>query len=142
MVNERVFVVEHLNRNIKSFSLQICEHQISLHKVRCTRMNNRVQRYFNSSMRRNVFARLMCKGSYLDKWYSISDISEELFLTRQTAHRFVSDCLAEGWIIKKQNCRPSVFRAAPILTQHMENYAEAYKEELISLEENLQSLKK
>ena len=134
--------MERINRDIKNLSLQICEHQISLHKVRCTRMDNRIQRYFNSSMRRNVFARLMCKGNYLNEWYSINDISRELFLTRQTAHRFVSDCLAEGWIIRKENCRPSVFRATAILIQAMENYAEAYNEELISLGKNLHSLQK
>ena len=135
-------MVERISKNLKSLSLQICEHQISLHKVRCTRMNNRVQRYFNSSMRRNVFARLMCRGVYLDEWYSMSDISNQLFLTRQTAHRFVSDCLAEGWIIRKENCRPSVFRAAAILIEHMENYVQAYQEELISLEEQLKTKRK
>ena len=98
--------MEHFSNNIKSLSLEICEHQIRLNKVRRTRMNNRVQRYFNSSMQRNVFARLMCKGLYLDEWYSVNEIAEELFLTRQTAHRVVSDCLAEGWVTKKENLRP------------------------------------
>ena len=86
-------------------------------------------------MRRNVFARFMCKALYLDEWYSISEISEELYLTRQTAHRFVSDCLAEGWIVQKNSCRPRVFRATAVLIEHMENYVEAYRTELISLEE-------
>ena len=122
------------NRDIKSLSLEICEHQIRLHRVRCTRMDNRVQRYFNSSMRRNVFARLMCKGKYLEKWYSINDITKELFFTRQTAHRMVADCLAEGWIDRKKNVRPSVYQASPILVKNMEDYVEAYRNELMALE--------
>ena len=74
--------------------------EIAVHHARKTRMDFPLQRYFNSTLNRNTFARLMCKAHYLDKGYSIKEICDAIVISRMSCHTMIRECLAAGFIIK------------------------------------------
>lgn len=80
--------------------LLLLDLEIAVHHARKTRMHFPLQRYFNSTLNRNAFARLMCKAAYLDKGYSIKQICDEIVISRMSCHTMIRECLAAGYIIK------------------------------------------
>ena len=76
----------------------LCEHEISIYQARQTRMSTKLQRYFNSTPLRNVFARMIVYAKCANKHYSIQYIADQLKTTRQSISKIVEECEAEGWI--------------------------------------------
>ncbi len=80
--------------------LRFLDLEIAVHHARKTRMDFPLQRYFNSTLNRNTFARLMCKAYYLNKGYSIKEICDAVIISRMSCHTMVRECLAAGYIVK------------------------------------------
>lgn len=80
--------------------LLLLDLEIAVHHARKTRMHFPLQRYFNSTLNRNAFARLMCKAYYLDKGYSIKEICDVILISRMACHTMVRECLAAGYIVR------------------------------------------
>ena len=61
-------------------------------------LKTKISRYFNSTPLRNVFARY-CTYSYIvNKFYTITYVTNELRASRQTISTMVEECEYEGWI--------------------------------------------
>ncbi len=57
-----------------------------------------MQRYFNSTLLRNVFARI-CNYAYtVNQFYTISYVTKELRSTRQAISLIVDEYENEGWL--------------------------------------------
>lgn len=86
------------------YALAICEVEIHLHHARTTRVNSRMQCYFNSSTNRNTMARIMCRAYLTDTPVTITEICEVLHANRSSVSIMVDECEKEGWIsVNREN---------------------------------------
>tara|TARA_R100000781_G_C4025394_1_gene108650 strand:+ start:51 stop:518 length:468 start_codon:yes stop_codon:yes gene_type:complete len=104
---------------LSDYAAALAKWQIELYRGRNQRMDNPIQRYFNSTPVRNTFARMMFLAYQDDKsLYTKAEISRQLFITRQAASQMVEDCLAEGWI---ETCGNG-YKASQVLADKLMDY--------------------
>ena len=84
-------IVELYEKKYKELALSIIDVEISLHQGRLTRLNGKIQNYFNSSQNRNTFARIMAKAYMTNKPYSITEICELLGANRSSVSIMVDE---------------------------------------------------
>ena len=112
---------EHLKQQ---YRLKLIKIEMELHKARQTRMDNNVQRYFNSTPIRNAFARWMVYGAYVNIFYSITELVNELHTNRQTISTMIKECEAYKFIIVKRAKNTTKCQASPSLIEKMEDYCD------------------
>ena len=106
---------------LSDYAVALAKWQVELYQGRQTRMDNPIQRYFNSTPARNAFARMMFVAYQEDNsLYTKSSIARELHITRQAASLMVDDCLAEGWIEANGNG----YKASQTLADKVMDYVE------------------
>ena len=108
----------------QTYRLQLIKIEMELHKARQVRMDNNVQRYFNSTPIRNAFARWMVYGSYVNKLYSITELVKELHTNRQTISTTIKECEEYKFIIVQRTSNTTKCQAAPLLIEKMEDYCD------------------
>ncbi len=92
---------------------EVCSLYLEVYKMRLNsgRMSTKALRYFTSSVLKYNFSNLMTIGAIDNQGYTITEISKDLFCSRQQATVMVNDCLAEGWIVESKPrhylCSPS-----------------------------------
>ncbi len=119
-----------IHRNLlREYARELCVHQLSVHQARQTRMDTKIQRYFNSSQGRNAFGRLMCLATFDGNDHTRADIARELHITRAAATKMVDECLAENWILENEH---RAVRAAPILMAALDDYVDRHLEVMLS----------
>ena len=107
----------------KEYAKELFIRELSVHRHRQTRMNNKVQRYFNSTPTRNALARVLCLATYVNQPYTKTEISEQLGVSRQAVHDLIEECIAAGWAeLAKPESRKR-YRASPTLIKAGEDYA-------------------
>ena len=116
------------NHLLSDYRMKILEVEMGVHQARQTRMMNNVQRYFNSTPIRNAFARWMTYATYTSKYYTITELVNEMHSNRQTISSIINDCEAEGYIVVKRECATVACQASQILVEKMEDYCEWRKE--------------
>lgn len=72
--------------------------EIKVYQARQDRMQTKIQRYFNSTPLRNVFARICVYARCVNEFYTISRIAYQLRATRQSISQMVDECEEEGWV--------------------------------------------
>jgi len=108
---------------LSDYAVALAKWQIELYRGRNQRMDNPIQRYFNSTPTRNTFARMMFLANQDDKLhYTKSVIARELFITRQAASLMVDDCLAEGWIEAYCQDKTTCYKATQALAEKQMDY--------------------
>ena len=107
----------------KEYAKELFIRELTVHQYRQTRMNNKVQRYFNSTPTRNALARVLCLATYVNQPYTKTQIAEQLGVSRQAVHDLIEECAAEGWAeLAKPESRKG-YRASPTLIEAGEDYA-------------------
>ena len=101
-----------------------CQHEIAIYQARQTRMSTKVQRYFNSTPLRNVFARMVSYAYCVNKHYTIQYIADELKTTRQSISKIVEECEAEGWINVIRTPNSVEIQASDVTYEGLINYVE------------------
>ena len=123
--NSRINSAEQIHEYLKQqYRLHLIKIEMELHKARQIRMDNNVQRYFNSTPIRNAFARWMAYGAYVNKFYSISELVNELNTNRQTISTIIKECEEYKFIIVKRTSNTTTCQAAPLLIEKMEHYCD------------------
>ena len=113
---------------LMDYYMKILETEMSIHQARQTRISHKVQRYFNSTQIRNAFSRWMTYGAYTNKFYTISQLVNEMHSNRQTISTMVNECEAEGYIVVKRKGSTVACQASDLLVEKMEDYCEWRKE--------------
>ena len=108
----------------QQYRLSLIKIEMELHKARQLRIDNNVDRYFNSTPIRNAFARWMVYGSYVNKFYSITELVNELHTNRQTISTMIKECEAYKFIIVKRTSNTTKCQASPLLIEKMEDYCD------------------
>ena len=91
-------------------------------------MDNKCQRYFNSTPNRNTFARLMVLASLDDTPLCLSEIAAEICISRQVATIMVEQCCAENWVLTVNGA----YQGAPELMAKMEDYVTRHLDVMLS----------
>ena len=104
------------------YVMKTLEIEMQTHKARQTRMDNKVQRYFNSTPLRNAFARWMTYAVYANRWYTITELVDDMHSNRQSISTIINECEAEGWVQVKRTSNSVQCRATPELTDKMIEY--------------------
>jgi hypothetical protein len=120
-INSAEQIYEHLKHQ---YRLRLIKIEMELHKARQTRMDNNVQRYFNSTPIRNAFARWMVYGVYVNKFYNITELVNELHSNRQTISTIIKECEEYKFIIVKRSKNTTKCQAALLLIEKMEDYCD------------------
>ena len=99
--------------------------EIEIYKLRVTRLNGEMQQYFNSSMLRNVFSRIMTLAVYDNKGLTIAEIVAQTYSTRQAVSKMISQCRTLGYVelIEDDNYLKR-YRATPELVESQKMYNE------------------
>jgi hypothetical protein len=106
----------------KDYFTKIVRVEMDIHIARQTRGENKIQRYFNSTSIRNAFARWAVYGTYVNRFYSISELVKEMKTNRQTISDIVRDCELNGWINVIRKSNTVTCNASQVLVEKMEDY--------------------
>jgi hypothetical protein len=121
--------VEDIHRHLlNDYRMKILEVEMAVFQARQTRSMTKVQRYFNSTPIKNAFARWMVYGAYANRFYTITELVNEMHSNRQTVSTMITECEAEGWIkVQKKGATVSCQALEPLIDT-MEMYCEWRKE--------------
>jgi len=89
---------EMFDRVMEDYMARLCEQEIAIYKARLSRMDTTQQVYFNSSPLKNVFARVMTIARLQGKARSITQLAQNLLVSRQAISTMIQDCLENDWI--------------------------------------------
>lgn len=106
---------------LKKFSVEWYRHQLDLREARHTQQETEIQRYFNSTSAKLALAHLMCLAHHVNELYTIPEITERLFVTRQAAYNMLRECEEAGWIEAYGRRTNRGYRASPVLVRAMEH---------------------
>ena len=115
-------IVDLYKKKYREYALAITNIEISLHQARVTRLNGKLQNYFNSSMNRHAFSRLMSKAYMTNKPYSITEVCELLKANRSSVSVMVDECEKEGWITILRDKNKAMCMATEVLYEQMMRY--------------------
>ena len=107
---------------LKEYFMKTCQIEMAVYQARQTRMDNKVQRYFNSTPLRNAFARWMTFAVYANRWYTITELVDDMKSNRQSISTIIQECEAEDWIIVKRSANKVKCRASALLVEKTEDY--------------------
>ena len=105
----------------------LCDLEIKIYQARQDRMKTKIQRYFNSTPLRNVFARMCVYAKCVNQFYTISEIAYELRATRQSVSQMVDECGEEGWIKVERSPNRVGIQASQTLYDGMLDYTNERK---------------
>jgi len=97
-------------------------------------MDTKIQRYFNSTPLRNVFARLMVTCFYEKRPRNISDLASSIMVTRQAISNLIKECEAEKYITTTRKSGTVLCMASESLILAYEDYCR-WKRTLLLKEE-------
>jgi DNA-binding MarR family transcriptional regulator len=101
--------------------------ELKIYQARQDRMQTRIQRYFNSTPLRNVFARICVYARCVNQFYTISYIADELRATRQSISQMVDECEEEGWVNVERTPNRVGIQASQSLYDGMLDYTKQRK---------------
>lgn len=113
---------------IDQYVKKTMEIEMATHRSRQTRMDNKVQRYFNSTPLRNAFARWMTYAVYANRWYTITELVDDMHSNRQSIATMINECEAEEWVQVIRTSNSVKCRATPELVEKSVEYCMWRKE--------------
>lgn len=115
-------ILELYKKAYMEYALSVCDVEIALNKARATRLNGKIQAYFNSSQNRNTFARIVCRAYILNKPVTITQVCSLLAANRSSVSIMVDECEKEGWITVNREKNKALCMATPVLHEAMMKY--------------------
>ena len=113
---------------LDEYVLKTIEIEMQTYKARQTRLQSKAQRYFNSTPLRNAFARWMTYTHYANRWYTITELVDDMHSNRQSIATIINECEAEDWIEVKRTSNSVQCRATQTLVYAFLDYAMWRKE--------------
>tara|TARA_B100001057_G_C22774346_1_gene920996 strand:- start:583 stop:1140 length:558 start_codon:yes stop_codon:yes gene_type:complete len=133
MVKIKSKVIDNSAKQIHQFLLdayvfKTLEIEMQTYKARQTRLQSKAQRYFNSTPLRNAFARWMTYAVYANRWYTITELVDDMHTNRQSISTIINDCEAEKWIDVVRNKNSVRCQGTQLLVDNYLEYAMWRKE--------------
>jgi len=96
------------------YGTELMVYQLQIYKSTQGRKQTKLQRYTSSTRQRNAAWKLFCYARSVNQVYNKTEISQQLFISRQGAHIIVEDCLQEGWVKEVTICGKPGFQASDV----------------------------
>lgn len=115
-----------LKTALNDFSYHLALAELQIFKDRKNwRATDPMTAYFQSTPEKAAFSRLMYVGACVNQGYTISQISAELHISRQTICKFIEECNAAGWIVwEKLSGNSYSYKASDELCTAIVEYAD------------------
>ena len=113
-----------LNQLELEYRKSLIKVDMEIFQARQTRMKSKIQRYFNSTPIRNVFARWMVYAYYNKVFYTITKLVREMSTNRQTVSLIISECEVENYIIVQRKGKTVACQSSLSLVKAMDEYSE------------------
>lgn len=84
----------------KAYHRQLAVVQLAIHRERNTRMDTKLQRYFNSTPQKNSLARVLYLSAIDKQLVTIAEVSRLIHTSRQATLKMLNECVEEGWATK------------------------------------------
>ena len=112
------------NYLLLKYRKKVMEVEMKVFQARQTRMKDKLQRYFNSTPLRNAFARWMVFAFYDKSFYTITQLTKEMYTSRQTVSAMIDECEKEGYITVIRKGKTVKCQAAQPLIDKSNDYCE------------------
>jgi predicted transcriptional regulator len=115
-----------LKTALNDFSYHLALAEIQIFKERKSwRATDAMAAYFQSTPEKAAFSRLMYIAACVNQGYTVSQISAELQISRQTICKFTDECCAAGWIVwEKVRGNSYIYMASDELCASIVEYAD------------------
>ena len=120
---------------LNDFSFHLARTEIQIFKDRQRWISeSKLTAWFQSSSEKAVFARLLYVGTVVKQGYTLTEIANELNISRQTISAFLKETVAAGWVISKQKGKTLYYHASDELCESIVAYAD-YSSDLFQMTE-------
>lgn len=80
--------------------------------------------WFQSSSEKSVFGRLLYVGTVVNEPYTLTQIANELNISRQTISAYLKETVAAGWVVPEQVGKTLYYKASDELLAKIVGYAD------------------
>ncbi len=120
---------------LNDFSYYLARTEIQVFKDRQRWIaESKLSAWFQSSSEKAVFGRLLYIGTVVNDPYTLTQIANELSLTRQTISAYLKETVAAGWVISEQKGKTLYYMASTELCESIVGYAD-YSSDLFQMSE-------
>ncbi len=116
-----------------SYYLALTEIQIFKDRQRWI-SEDKLTAWFQSSSEKSAFGRLLYVGTVVNDPYTLTQIANELYLTRQTISAYLKETVAPGWVVPEQIGKTLYYKASDDLCEKIVGYAD-YSSDLFLMSE-------
>ncbi len=114
-----------------SYYLALTEIQIFKDRQRWI-SEDKLTAWFQSSSEKSAFGRLLYVGTVVNDPYTLTQIANELYLTRQTISAYLKETVAAGWVVPEQVGKTLYYKASDELCERIVGYAD-YSSDLFQM---------
>jgi hypothetical protein len=123
------------NTALNDFSYHLARTEIQVFKDRQRWIaQSKLTAWFQSSSEKAVFGRLLYVGTVVKQGYTLTQISSELQISRQTISAYLKETVAAGWVVPKQKGKTLYYYASDELCKSLVDYAN-YSSDLFQMTE-------
>jgi len=106
-----------------SYYLALTEIQIFRDRQRWI-SKSKLSAWFQSSSEKTAFGRLLYVGTVVNEPYTLTQISNELNISRQTISNYLRETVDAGWVISEQKGKTLYYMASDELCESIVGYAD------------------
>ena len=120
---------------LNDFSYYLARTEIQIFKDRQRWIaESKLSAWFQSSAEKSVFGRLLYVGTVVKQGYTLTEISTELEISRQTISAYLKETVAAGWVVSKQVGKTLYYYASDELSESIVGYAD-YSSDMFQMTE-------
>lgn len=116
-----------------SYYLALTEIQIFKDRQRWI-SENKLTAWFQSSSEKSAFGRLLYIGTVVKEPYTLTQIANELNLSRQTISTYLRETVEAGWVVAEQKGKTLYYKASDELCESIVGYAD-YSSDMFQMTE-------
>ena len=110
---------------LNDFSYYLASTEIQIFRDRQRWISeSKLSAWFQSSSEKAVFGRLLYVGTVVKQGYTLTQIVNELEISRQTISAYLKETVAAGWVISKQKGKTLYYYASDELCESIVGYAD------------------
>lgn len=106
-----------------SYYLALTEIQIFKDRQRWI-AESKLTAWFQSSSEKSAFGRLLYVGTVVKEFYTLTQIANELNLSRQTISNYLRETVDAGWVVAEQKGKTLYYKASDELCESIVGYAD------------------
>ena len=116
-----------------SYYLALTEIQIFKERQRWI-AESQLTAWFQSSAEKSAFGRLLYVGTVVNEPYTLTQIANELNISRQTISNYLRETVDAGWVISEQKGKTLYYKASDELCESIVGYAD-YSSDMFQMSE-------